>query len=673
MPKILTSAGSDLDFLIPSDGRNSHALTELIAALAGPPDLQGIGAVVLNAGSCVHSFLGVTGIDKPSTWDYARSLHAIGKALLQDGSSQQPFATAGRATRYAPWTLLHTVSDKWRPNVLAGIGAELVRSKLMQQVFLPTTARHLLRVCNTPASDLVDDKFALKLIQSTVALVDAASSTSSRELKTNCLIQASISSQLNPMKIEQRQAAGSTLELTEAEMVYAARQLKESALSGCLLSLQIIICFSLGLPWDVALEVPFSTYVDGEWVAQIDVRSGISKVDLESCLPGMATGTKGHLESSPVLVRPLPEFAAKLLHRVVSMNPSAWCLRKLNDTDVHSTSLIPGSAALSKRISIAKVIASRGGNAMRAGLNRATAAYVTADLSKIGKSKNYYTTFSPTEIWNGSALVYKYLGWGSPVLMESDHMLYMGSRATPTEETVTTIDLALRTHHSSSKAGKKYTRKSLEAHTNAFSLLCAHRTAFFSLGRAAETYAFFANDFVSGRPFGVLGDKVVGPHGGKTPLPVPICTWEQIRLWLAHLKIHDARLLTLGVLDGDPVRMRIRQILAGEKVRLFFQVNSAGEIRDVGSSNISLMLPKELRIKPDFARHYLQNKLRHLNVPQAWIDAAARHHVDGVSVTYATANLSQVQWLSEVANQMDQVAVSLRFLPIVGLGRGNSK
>ena len=673
MPRILSTTGSHLDFLIPTGGRNSHVLTNLITALVAPADLQGIDSVARNALSCAQAFTGVSDTNSPGIWEFIQALSGVVQVFAQQDMAKQPMAAAGRATRFPQWALFLGVSDCWSETEKAGIGAELARALLLQQPFSGATAREFLRRNRTYQSEITSEKFALQLIRKASEVMDAAISTSSRELRTNSLILACISSQLNPLRIKQRQTAGSTGELTEYELDLAGKQLKENALSGCLVSLQIICAYCIGLVWDVALEVPFLAFVKGEWVAHIDVATGLTKVDLTPCFTNMAQSQPGHVPSSPVLVRPLPQFAAELLRGIVAKNPHAMCLRQLNNTDIHSTSLIPGVSNDLHRLTIAKVVATRGTHAMRCGLDRATATYVTADFTKNGKSKNYYTTFSPAEIWVGSTLVYNRLNWGQPVSMETGHMLHMGSRATPTEETIKSIDQTLQANVFNNKAGKKYTLASINAHTNAFSLLCAHRTALYSLGRAATDYGFFADEVTMGRPFDILADKNVGPHGGRTPIPVPSCKSTQIQFWLAHLEIYDARLSKLGVPASSPVRTRIRGILSGEKVRLFFLVTERGEVKDVGSADISNALPEGLRIKFDFGRHYFQNKLREPKVPQNWIDAAARHHVDATSVSYVTANVRQIQWLSEVATHIDNISISLGLYPVVGLGKGRHK
>lgn len=673
MPRILTVAGSDLAHLIPLDGRDMHALTNLLATLDGPPDLLGLETVVPNANRCIQEFLAESGVTLQGLYDYAKSLDGICLAIVQSGMVIQPFAVAGRAILYKQWTLLHRVSDQWQPQILAGIGAELVRAHLLRQLFAPARAHQILRLHRDFGRTKDADALARKSIKDTMTIIEAMPLTGTRDLKINSLILTSISSQFNPLRIESRQAAGSMAELSEAELTGATVMLKELALGGDITSLQLIVCYHMGLPWDLGLDISFSNYAKGDWVAQIDICAGLSKIDLSTCLPGLAKGKRGHIPASPILVRPLPSFAAKILLNILASTPHAQCLRDLNDERIRSTDLIPHiKRPVSDRLTIAKFIASRGTHGIRCGLDRASAAYVTADFTKIGKSNNYYLTFTPVEIWEGSARVFNSLGWGDPVPMPVVPTLAMGSCVTPDEATIMAIDRALQDHLSVCKSGKKYTIGSIGKHTNAFAMFCAYRTAFASLSRGAEAYSFFASDYLPGRSYALLVDKRVGPHDGQTPIPFPTSLQAQIRLWLAHLEIYDARLSKLGIPPSSPVRTRIRRVLAGERVPLYFHVNPQHQVMEVGSANIKAVLPDHLQIKADFGRHYLQNKLRMPTISQSWIDGATRHHVDGTSMTSASANVRQIGWLTIVAKQIDEISLSLQFSPVVGLGRGRT-
>lgn len=672
MPRILTAAASNLTHLIPNKGVDTHALTNLLTSLDGPPDMLGLDSVVFNAAMCIRAFLNESGVTKLELHDYAKSLEMISEAIVNSEMVNQPFATAGRATRYRQWALLHGVSPQWRPLVLAGIGAELVRAHLLQQTVPPVRAHQILRLSRDHGTNEACDTLARKSINDTMMIVDSMSSTGTHALKINSLILASISSQFNPLRIDSRQAAGSMAELTGTELHEATAILKELALSGNITALQIIVCYHIGLPWDIGLDVPFASNVNGDWVAQLDVSTGLTKMDLSICLPGMAKGSVGHVPASPILVRPLPLFAAKLLFGVVASAPYAKCLRDLSEVTVRNTNLIPHVKPISDRLSIAKVIASRGTHAIECGLDRATASYVTADFSKNGRSKNYYLTFIPAEIWDGSARAFNDLGWGDPVPMPNGPMLAMGSCVTPDEATIMAIDRTLHDRVNDCRPGKKYTLKSIDKHTNAYALLCAHRTAFGSLGRAAETYEFFASDYFPDRPYALLVDKRVGPHHGQTPIPLPLSLKEQIRLWMAHLEIFDARLSKLGDPPNSSVRVRIRKILAGERVLLFFCVDAEHQVTEIGSADVKALLPENLRIKSDYGRHYLQNKLRVQTIPQGWIDSAARHYVDGTSLSLVTANARQMNWLIGVAKQIDEINLALKLFPVVGLGRGKS-
>ena len=198
MPTILSTTGSHLDFLIPTGGRDSHVLTNLITALAAPPDLQGIDSAAKNALACVQAFAGATDTNSPAIWAFIQALSGVVQVFALQEVAKQPMAAAGRATRFPQWALFLGISDCWSETEKAGIGAELARALLLQQPFSAATAREFLRRNRTCHSEITSEKFALQLIRKANEVMDAAISTSSRELRTNSLILACISSQLNP-------------------------------------------------------------------------------------------------------------------------------------------------------------------------------------------------------------------------------------------------------------------------------------------------------------------------------------------------------------------------------------------------------------------------------------------------------------------------------------------
>jgi hypothetical protein len=151
---------------------------------------------------------------------------------------------------------------------------------------------------------------------------------------------------------------------------------------------------------------------------------------------------------------------------------------------------------------------------------------------------------------------------------------------------------------------------------------------------------------------------------------MPVSVAEQVRLWLAHLKILDERLIKLGIPETHQLRIRIKAVLSGEKVPLFFQLLRETVV-EVGSKHVRKSLPKILRIKFDYGRHFMENEMRRRGIPSIFVDASSRRQIEGTSVTNATSAVAQIHWLTKVADAIDQIALSLNMTPVVGLGKGN--
>ncbi|MFO1264940.1 MAG: hypothetical protein U1E84_16690 [Rhodoferax sp.] len=578
----------------------------------------------------------------------------------------------GRKRQFSPWAMLLEVTLDLEEHVLAGIGAEIVRSIHLNMPVSSRTANQIRTAIEQQNQAEMLRKLSRRLIGEVVELLAKDKGTPSIEIKVNYSVRASLMAQMNPDRTEQRKAAGSRFELTLHRARSVAVCLRDAVENDCAHSLQIAVAFVLGLPWDVSTYVRFSHKIKGDWAASIDVTDGIVRIDLSTCLPSMARSQSGHVPSSPVIARPLPGFVVEALHRQIARLPDACCLADLSDTQLSNTSKVP--VCVDDPVTIAKFIATRGSIALAAGLQRSTAAYCAVDFTKTGKAKHYYLTFAAQEISQGCEAIYKTLGWwdAAPILSIDDSMA-VGSRATPSRETIQAIDGHLVSAHHAARAGRKYTLESINKQTNSLALLCAWRCSLLMMARSAETYDFTASAYIRTNHFCSLDDKRAGPLKGLTPLPISQTMHAQSKLWLTHLSLYDARLEKLGVPSCSAVRRRIDAIQRGQSVPLFFLVEVDGAISDIGSSEIKEALPVSLQLKSDGGRHFMQNAIRKKGIPDRQIDAAARHHVDGISLHGGHADIAQIQWLSATAHVVDEIAISLGIFPVAGLGTKGAK
>lgn len=669
MPEILSPLFVPVALSIQSPGRHMHALTKLHFACDGPPDMRCYRQVVHSAAKSLRHFLRTEDITDVGIWQDLIALEKLDQELQALPSRLHPLARRGIATKYPAWDYLSELTSNPPEDIQVAIGAELVISHILKRPFRANVIRDFKKALSELEVNHEYKRIATRLKRQAHQLIEASKTQTNAELQIYVRVQATLSSQLHPMRIPDRQDAGTVVQLSDQEALAAAKLLKENAIAGCTLSLQIIIAFCLGIVWDVALDIPFAHLVGDEWIAHIDITTGLTRIDLTPVLPTQAKGQLGHVPSKPILVRPLVAFAQEILQLVASKSPDIKCIRDINQTRVQSHISIPGAECrFADRLTIAKVIGTRGRIAKLAGLDAATAAYATCDLTKVGRAKHSYITFKPDEIWDASEKIFDYLGWGRPVPLDTPSGVDIGSSATPSAETAKAIDTHLIKTFQKSKAGNKYTLDSLVKHHNAYTFFCVNRIAFFESARLADSYSFLASDYPIGALFGRLDDKSRDCFMGKNPVPIPVCVATQISLWLSNLKILHARLEKLGIVPGDPIRTRIQEVLTGASVPLFFQILNGLPVA-VGSADIKRTLPSELKIKFDGGRHFVQNAARREGMWSPWVDAMERHHTAGTALSNGMANAVQVEWLSATADAIDRISMRLGFFPVVGLGK----
>jgi len=83
------------------------------------------------------------------------------------------------------------------------------------------------------------------------------------------------------------------------------------------------------------------------------------------------------------------------------------------------------------------------------------------------------------------------------------------------------------------------------------------------------------------------------------------------------------------------------------------------------------VLPASLQINGDAFRHFIPNELRRMGLPSTLVDATVRHQVERTTTASSTASIVQFEWLSRVAQKLDEIAVRLGLLPVQGLSRGS--
>lgn len=669
----------DSNFAVdPSGPSDVSAVFRLYAAANAPADHPLLGNVLRGTVAALDSVSPFIGRVVTDIHDFTEQLRHAARAIKLKDEAERELLMTGRWSRHRVWGLLSGLSTSSPIDVLRIVGAELARSVLLNTTFRATISRQCEQFLKASGKGDNEAETRCRRYADRIVLeVDRrAGSASSPRKNGDALIAArvaaSLAAQLNPHNISDRSAAGTIREMTHVEVKSAMARLLERVVADDPLAIAVADAYFQGLPLDVALDVPFEKASQGEWVAVQDVQDGLIKIDLSAVLPGLAAPKPGHVPASQVLVRPYPSILVESKQRLIARSLDARCLRDLlKEPGIQSREPVPGMSADSAIApTIARLLHSRGSTAIAIGIDRTLAAYLTCDFSKIGGAKHYYATISRDELWTAATQYFDSLGWGAPAGEAARGGLAVGSMVTPTVDLIKAVDDIHLDRLAAIGIGKRYTVKSLLSHHNAYAAVCAHRLAFFTSARRAATFHFTAAGFPPDSAFASLVDKRVGPLYGATPIPIPGIVHDQLALWRAHLGSLCGRLTKLGWSQDHPVFSRCREIEEVKPVALFFAVTTEG-IRDLGSNDLLSVLPASLQINGDAFRHFIPNELRRMGLPSTLVDATVRHQVERTTMAASTAAIVQLEWLSRVAQKLDEIAIRLGLLPVQGLSKAS--
>lgn len=659
------------------------ALVDLTAILQPPPDQPNIPTAVENSSMCLNETLVVHPQFAELLGAFVPSLDDAFQALRFVQELNQPLGMLGRAGRFPQWDLMTSDFENTPLAFRQVVGIEIANAYLTNSVFPRSLASQLLSLLKKSAwtePAQWDHEWLIKCAHrhgesARRAFSDAGQGVDGKTIILNARIIASLIAQQSSLRVTERQAAGGLNEMPDVEVINITRQLRKQVETGDADALQTCLAYCLGLTFDIGKSVPFCTDSKSPSVAWINNLDGTTNVDTTLVFPGLAQKrTNRNIDTSLLLVRPLPVFIANAARHVCATNPGLKTVEGCQDhgrNRCSRNSVFKDASDASSRQSIARLIASRGAIAMRAGIPRDLAAYSTLSLSLISNSDHHYLEKNRSEIWDACNKIYAALGWGPAVPDPNETGPAFGSRVTPETEWIRSLITKQMSMAATSRPGKRYSLKSVVDHHNSFCSYVGLMLHILAGGRDRCVVSFQAHTWSANHSFARHGDKPLGPTEGLTPLPMPVTLATQLQLWHIHLHALDKRLVLLGFNPNHPTRVRIAEILDNKPVDLLFALLSDGTPRQLKKEDI---LGEDARtLKGDFARHLMPRLLTEEGVPFEHTQSWLRHHLEGISVASATAATVQHVWLCNVASALDRVAMNLGLQPIHGITKGNLK
>lgn len=488
------------------------------------------------------------------------------------------------------------------------------------------------------------------------------------QLTFNVGVLGTLVNRFSSMRRKERQAAGGDQAFTPSELNSCIRVLLAQAEQGQAEALAKLLCFCLGLGWDVGKSTPFIQGDDGRGnLAWIDPVSGWMYVDLNLVLKDLGKNPgQRHLSSTMVLRRPLPLILVNLLHDACLDNPALKTVDGLlekNSTSRKKLSL----REVHHSASIARLMRSARSVSLSCIGRREIAAFSSLGFELISKSDLHYISPREMDIWQGCETLYCSVGLGVAVPFNSQNAGRVGSRLTPSNEWVRDIFEESEHQVEETRCGRRYALSSTVAFHNEF---VRHVGLFMQLtigGRDRSQIEFMASTWNPDCAFGLHEDKTLGATRSRMPLPISPLMATQLKFWWAHQAVLLARLKKLNAPGCKSVDRWVRGIQAGQNIPLLFTLDINGSSQMLNAAHVFRGQAHD--INRDFGRHFIATHLcdsGKFDLAQEWL----RHYSNGASSFEVTALATTQNSLTKLMRAIDEILINYNIKPVTGLSKG---
>lgn len=663
--------------------RSQVAIARIIHALKPPADRPNFGCVVQN---CVLALQAYSQRTKGLATDLKLLISEIERLALEVDTSAdvyQPVALYRRSSKFSVWALFsRTDFSNANPEWLETAGAELaaalltntrVREKIASDL---AAARHAPPSSRNQQAEAIGDIRRRVLRRAAVYCELGAATLSADDLRITTFAmrtESRLLAQITQATSIERKAAGTISEQTSNEIASTASELRSRIQAGDIEALLYAMAFVLGLPLELACQTPFSRTGTGAVgpLISIDLNTGLIRTALDDVVNGASPEYPGCSPASRGYARPLPQFLHEALGNAAAHLPSAHFLGDIDPDRTWKAARrrITNSMHEDARVrpSLARFIAARGSLAIRYGIDRAVAAYLTNDFTKIGHARHYYLHLTPQEVWRAASTLFRGLGWGDPVPMPEDKGY--GSAVVPENALLTRRHRWMCEELERLRPGRRCRVEQLEKHHHTYALSCADFVNFLLGGRAQLRFHLRASDVHDEAGFVQLPDKRVGPLSGRALIPLSPALQKQVDLWFCHCRSLAQRLEKQGHSPSGSVLRHLHKVLAREDVAMFFAIQE-DRIVELGSAEIAAWVPPEFGAKPDFGRHFWQNALRREGLSSADIDLFMRHSTSGLEPHAIESPLILQESFRRIIAAQSRIIAGLALSPMAGLAKG---
>lgn len=659
-------------------------LTRLLHVVPPPPGARGLTAILLIAQKALTIYR--ASLRQPSDHfsEVMQRFDRLSSLAAEHLGTVLDTAVPYRKVRVPlAWKLLTHLGecDQGQTDLLKIAGAELAYAMAINLPFERGLADKLIGVAKSGFPLVVDTtayKAALKACARADDLFEAmrtrpaiVSDHGSEVAQFNAKVAQRFKAVIFFSRDRQHQAIADHRALSAQQMLASAQALKVDIKAGDTVALFNVVSSLTGLPVETAFDLPLLSQSLDDWGMALDVELGCLKLDIDVLTQGRAKAraAQGMHASGDIIVVPLPRFVMELLSDCRLDRQQARTLGSLllNCVPPSTKSLTGTDRGI--RDTIVRFRNGLGPFAVAQGISRYNAAVVVSDPRLVPSAKLFYSRIERDEIWQTADRLYGALGWGAPVPMVTGPTV--GSRVTPTDDSIQSWYRWMHNEVSSVHPGRRYTLISLIEHHNRYARFCASMAVFFLALRHRTQLPLTADACVPGVTSIPLMDKRVGIYPGARLIPLCQTLVQQNQYWFAHCAGLMQRLGKLGMSVGHPAVQGLAKICA-HKGSLFVPINAMGKSAALGSQDLVDWWPAEYDFPGNFARHYWQSKLRARNIEDSSIDYFVRHTLAGADQTSSSSDAVIAEMARTIATQLDAVACELGIRALPGLGSTKS-
>lgn len=460
------------------------AIVSVCSALHAPASKPALRNVFSNITRCIDALFQ----KEPRLAVEWAKLHSALTASLQslgDTSKLHIAALSGIASRHRAWSLLGQLPDNAGDKALQLLGAELLLAIRLERVVRDVPIELAWRIAmqtleDEKRADLINraEKYARRLVAELVSYCQPENrSASSRDLLyeaqvVGCLVGRSRND-------DQQALSGTSISaLTPIELQATLEQLVAGCHRGDVICAVQLAAFRVGLPWPLFLKIPFSHAAKPDGVIRYDATSGEAILDLARVFSDQAqVQGLAYTPTSSVLRLRMPAVAAAVIHPAYCSNPDAQRIGDLLDdvqrADTFSFTINSGAISAT----VARLISSAGLSAIRAGIDRGIASYMTLRFDQMGHSSHAYFNASDQEMRHAEDTWLKALDLGEASSGDQVLRVAVGAPATPTERAVARVFSVLQHHVHTAAPGRRTGIAKLFHHHDAYARLVSFDVA----------------------------------------------------------------------------------------------------------------------------------------------------------------------------------------------------